>query len=157
MATENDRRRRARRVGEERFDGGHGGQKPRAIVHAERRQHRRHRIPRLTLERPEGLPPGRGERDRGAATVARRRFAAHQPGGLEAAQHAAQIARIEAEIARKVGRGRALAVDEFVEKPGFRQRKPATGQMLVEYADPPRVEAVESPDGVDGRGRDGLH
>jgi hypothetical protein len=63
---------------------------------------------------------------------------------LEAAQNAAQVARIEVEIARNVGCGRAIAVPDLVKHARLSQRERAVEPGGLQHAELLCVEAVEA-------------
>ena len=106
---------------------------------------------RARLERREGGASFRGQARAGAGARRRRRGAARQPLRFEAAQDAAQIAGVEAEIAAEIGRGRRLAVRELVEDAHLGQRERAVEQAIAERADAAGVEAVERAHRIDRR------
>src|SRR5258708_36545255 len=78
--------------------------------------------------------------------IARRGFAFDQAALLEVAQHAAQIAGIEIERAADLGRGRRAAAGDLVKHPRLAERIGAVEKSFAQYADLPRVEAVEAAD-----------
>src|SRR5690606_7632916 len=65
----------------------------------------------------------------------------------EAAQDAAEIAGIEAEVAAQLGCGRPLALRQLVHHPRLGERERALRQPLLQDADLPGVETVEAPYG----------
>ena len=64
---------------------------------------------------------------------------------MEAAQDAAEIAGIEAEIAADVGRGRAVALPDLIEHARLGQRERAVEPAVLQHAEVLGVEAVEAP------------
>src|SRR5262245_23493953 len=72
-----------------------------------------------------------------------------EPALAEAAQDAAEIALIKAEVGGNLGRRRLLPVRELVEHASFRQRIRAVEEVLLQHADAPRVDAVEPADRAD--------
>src|SRR5262249_4862831 len=97
-----------------------------------------------------------------ATAVVRGSRSSDQTAALEAPENAAEISRIEAEIAGEVAGRRRLAGRQLVEHPHLRQREGAGGQMVTQHADAPGIEAVERPDGPDsidpgGARSGGLH
>ena len=93
--------------------------------------------------------PAGGDAKLRVAGIVRRRRALDQAALLEAAQQAAQVAGIEAEVARQLGRGGVLAVRELPQQARFGQRERGRQQAFLQHADAPRVEAVEAADRVD--------
>ena len=69
---------------------------------------------------------------------------------LEAAQDAADIAGVEAELGLQLGGERRLAVGDLVEQPRLGQRQVAVHIMGVERAGEAGVEAGEGAHGGDG-------
>ena len=93
------RRLRPRRLGGEKIlDAAHRRHEPRPVALGEPRQHRRDLVAGAGVDRGELLAALKGERDQALAGVARRRRAHDQPGVREAAQDAAEIAGVEAEL-----------------------------------------------------------
>src|ERR1700722_17681486 len=78
--------------------------------------------------------------------VARRGFSFDQAAFLEIAQHAAEITGIEIERAAHLGRGRGAAAGDLVKHPRLAERVGAVEKGFAQYADLPRVEAVEAAD-----------
>ena len=83
--------------------------------------------------------------------------AGDQPGLLQPLQGAAEIARIEAEIAGKIGRRQAVAMGQLIEQARLGERETALQQVLIEHTDAARIEPVEAADGINGFGRDRVH
>ena len=69
-----------------------------------------------------------------------------QPLLLEAGNHAADVARIEAEFPAQVGAGDRGSVRQFVEDAHLGQGEPAVEQVFLEHTDAARVEAIEATD-----------
>jgi hypothetical protein len=110
---------------------------------------RRHFVFGATIERLEHRSSPCSEPQQAAAGVGFGRRADQQFPGFEPAKDAAQIARVEPEIAPQFGGGRRLAVGEFVEDAHFRQRIRAVEQVVGEHPDFPGVKPVEGADRVD--------
>jgi hypothetical protein len=72
------------------------------------------------------------------------RPARHETPPLEAAQQPAEIAGIQPEIARDIGRGARSIVDEFVKDTHFRERKIALVEAFVKRAAMACIETVEA-------------
>jgi len=119
-------------------------------------QHRADVRVRPRLERGEGGPPPLGQRQMALAPVGFRRRSLDQVAPLEAAQDAAQVARVQAELAAELRRGGLLAVRKLVEHPHLAQRERALEIALVQQADLLGVEAVEAPHRRDARIEAGL-
>jgi hypothetical protein len=119
------------------------------------REQRRHLVPRAGFERPEGGAPAPREPQQAQARVGGRRGPREEAVRLEAAEDAAHVSGAETEIPPEVGRRRRLAVRQLVQHPRLGQRKRTVEQVLVEHADPPRVEPVEGADGVEPAGAGG--
>src|SRR5262245_2421880 len=101
------------------------------------------------LERGErGLAP-RGEAKVALAAVGLRPCPADQAALLEALEDAAQIARVEAELAAQPRCRGPVLVRQLIEHAHLAQREGALEVALFEQADLPRVEAVEAPHGSD--------
>ena len=112
---------------------------------------------RAGIQRRESTPTGGREAQVQMARIVLRASALHQAALLEAAQQAAQIAGIEIECTRELGRGRGLAMRKLPQQPRFGQREARMQQSFVQHADAARVEAVEGTHPLDavggGRGR----
>ena len=76
--------------------------------------------------------PRAREAQQALARVGGRRRPRDQAAGFEAAEDAAQIAGVEAEVAAEVGGGRRVAVGELVEHAHLGQRERAVEQVLAE-------------------------
>jgi hypothetical protein len=74
-------------------------------------------------------------------------FPRHQSPLAEAAQHAAEIARIQPEIAHQIAGGHAIAIGQFVKHAGFGQREGRIEPAVFQHADLLGVEAVEAAHG----------
>ena len=74
---------------------------------------------------------------------------------LEAAEDAADIAGVEAQLRLQLRRQRRLAIGDLVEQPRLGERQVAVHIMRIERAGEAGVEAVEGADGGDriGHGR----
>ena len=96
------------------------------------------------FERLEGLAAARGDRQEALPGVVRRDVLADQPALVKAAQDAAEIAGVEAEIAADVGRGGAVALLDLVEHARFGQRERAVEPAVLQHAEMLGVEAVEA-------------
>ncbi|MNS82625.1 hypothetical protein D3C72_1163730 [compost metagenome] len=97
---------------------------------------------------------GLGQAQHALAGVARVRLAREPAVGFEAAQDAAEVARVEAQVAPDLAGDGGFAVRQLVEHAHVGQRQVAA-QIGVEGADAARVEAVEPADGLDGGRVDG--
>ena len=91
------------------------------------------------------------------ARVVGRALAADQLLLLQGAQQAAQVAGVEVEVARQLGGGGPAAVGELPEQARLGQREAGVGELLVQDADAPRVEAVEAADRRGARIGQRLH
>ncbi len=91
------------------------------------------------------------------ARVLARAGAADQPGVLERAQQAAQVPRVEVEVARSSAAVVPAALRELPEQARLGQREARRRQLLVQDADPPGVEAVEAADRFGARGEGRIH
>jgi hypothetical protein len=120
---------------------------------AEERRRRR----RFAVERRERALAGGAQRQVQMACVVAQANAADQPGVLERAQQAAQVAGVEIEVARELGGGRPAAPRELPEQARFGEREPGRGELLVQDADSARLEAVEATDRFGARGRGRSH
>src|SRR4029453_9376919 len=89
-------------------------------------------------QRQQALPPivGRGGFD-------------DEPALAKAAQDAAEIAVIEAELRGDFARGRLVPASELVKHARFGERVGGPQEAVLEHADPPRVKAIETPHGAD--------
>ena len=74
---------------------------------------------------------------------------------LERLQHQAQVARVQAEIARHRAGGDRTAMRQLVEHPRLRQREPAVEQAGAQEAELAGVEAAETAQRRRGRVRRG--
>src|SRR5207253_1498711 len=82
--------------------------------------------------------------------------ALEQTAPLEAAQDAAQVARIQSQLLPQGGRVRGRAVAEFVQDAGFGERERTAQQRLLEEADLPGVEPIEAAHGGNALRGSGL-
>ena len=128
-------------VAEQRFDVGHRPQQPFLTSCGQGGEEGGDVGFAATVERGEGAPAGGREGEMEVAGIARRALAADQLLLLERAQQAAQVAGVEVEVARQLGRGAATAMGQLPEQTGFGEREAAVGELLVEDADPAGVEA----------------
>ena len=88
-------------------------------------------------EAPTGLGiPGAGDPDMWAAVG-------------ELPQDAAEIARVEAQLAPDLAGAQPFAPGQLVEDPRFGERQGAVQEVLLEHADLAGVEAIEAPDALD--------
>ena len=71
---------------------------------------------------------------------------------LEGLQDAAEIARVEPECLAELRCDDPVPVRDFVDNAPLGQGEGAVEKPFVQYADPPRVEPREAPDGVDWLG-----
>jgi hypothetical protein len=110
----------------------------------------------MLFDRRKSLPPARRDRQQALPRVGLGALADDQPARLEAAQDAAQVAGIEAEILGEFGRGRPVAMDDLVEHPRFGERERALQPAFLQHADALGVEAVEAPHAGDALARRGL-
>jgi hypothetical protein len=92
---------------------------------------------------------GLREAQQALAGVLRMRLAREPAGAFEAAQDAAQVAAVQAEVLADLARHSALAVRQLVEHAHVGQRHVAA-EVGVEGADAARVEAVELAHRLDG-------
>src|SRR5438105_13626718 len=79
-----------------------------------------------------------------AAPIRRRAGAGDERALLEAAQDAAQVARIESQVAAQVRGRRFLAVRQVVQDAHLRQRERTVVRAAAQHADLPGVEPVEA-------------
>jgi hypothetical protein len=84
-------------------------------------------------------------------TVVFRRRPLEEAALLEVTQDPAEIARVQPEIAAKLGGRGPLAVRQLVEHAHLAEGEGALEVPLLEQADLPRVEAVEAPHGGHAR------
>src|SRR5690606_28844925 len=82
----------------------------------------------------------------------RRRLARNQPLALEAAQDAAEIAGIEAELAADIGRSGFLPLRELVQHACLGKGERTLQMLFFQHADLARVEAVEGAERADAAG-----
>src|SRR5439155_23858582 len=101
------------------------------------------------LERLEHSTARLGQAQPAFASVARRFRSVEKTALEEAVQHAAQVTAIQAELARQLGGGAALAVRQLVQHAYFGQRKLAVQVAVVQDADAFGVEAIEAADSID--------
>ncbi len=112
-------------------------------------QHPAHVLVRAGVEGREGLAPLRGQREVASPAVLLRTELAKEPALLEAAQDAAQIPGVDAEVATQLGGRRVHAVRELVQHARLREGERTAGEAFTQHADLARVEAVEATHGVD--------
>ncbi len=106
-------------------------------------------VVRSLVQRREGLRPAGVSAIDELPRIGLGRGALDQAALLELLQQPAEIAGVEAEIAREVGGGQAVAMRQFVEHARLGQREGAFQQPFVEQPDLAGVEAVEGPHGID--------
>jgi len=128
---------------EQRFDACHRCQQLLLLRLAERFQQRRHLGLRATVQRCEGAPPGRADRQPHLPRIGAGAGGLDQPAFLETAQQPAQVAGVEVQRLGQLGGGGVLAVRQLPQQARFGQRKAAVQQAFVQHADAARVEAVE--------------
>jgi hypothetical protein len=73
----------------------------------------------------------------------------------EAAQHTAEVARVQPQVARQVGGGAPALVRQFIQDAHLGQRQRAA-QVRRQHADAARVGAVEGAQQLDVAGIDGI-
>ena len=99
----------------------------------------------MRFDRRETLAAALGDREVASPAVGLGGLPADQPVRFEVAQDAAEVAGIESQIAGDFGRGRPVALTDFVEHARLRQRKRAADPAFAQDADALRVEPVEAP------------
>ena len=104
------------------------------------------------FERRKGIAPLRGEEQVALATVAGRTLLANQTAPYKIAQDAAEITVVELELLAEFRRSEVVFMREFVEHVCFRERERALEKILLQRADVPGVEPIESPDTLNGQG-----
>ena len=97
------------------------------------------------FERGERLAALGGHRQKALPCVVRRGLLADQPELVEAPQDAAEIAGVEIEVARDVGRGGAAALPDLVEHARLGERERAVEPAVLQHAEVLGIEAVEAP------------
>src|SRR5262249_33898444 len=112
-------------------------------------QHCRDLIVGTGVDRREHLatPVGEGEDDLPPIPVRRALF--DQTSLVEAAEDAAEVARIQSELSGDTGGCHRLTLRELVEHPAFGQRQRTAEEPFVQDANLAGVEATEPPDGAD--------
>ena len=108
-------------------------------------EHRADLVARARVQRRERVVAPAGQGEEALPAVGLRAGALEQPALLEAAQDAAQIARIEPELSPERARGDGVLMRELVEDAPLGQGERAGQIALVQEADLPRVEAIEPP------------
>jgi hypothetical protein len=111
----------------------------------------------VLVERGEGALAGGSEAQVQVPGIVLGAHAPDQLAFLQAAQQPAEVARVEVEVAGKLGRGGPVAVREFPEQARFGQAEAGLGQPFLKHADAARVEAVEAADRGSGRLGGGRH
>ena len=106
-----------------RSDGGQGLQQLLLLRFGQRGEQRADLAARALVERREGLAAGGREGEQQVPGVVLRAQRLHQAALLEAAQQAAQVAGVEIELARQLGRGGAAAVREFPQQARLGERE----------------------------------
>ena len=82
--------------------------------------------------------------------VIRRTGGLHQSAARETSEEAADVARVQCEVAHDFRCGWLLAVGDLEQKTHLGERELAVEVPLIERADDAGVEPVESSDGGDG-------
>src|SRR5712691_1933800 len=112
-------------------------------------------VVRVSVELGEGLPAAGRQGQDALPPVAVGGLAVEQAAHLEAPQHAAEIARIEAQFPAEFGRGGGRLMRQLIEHAGCGEGEGAPQEVLVQQADLLRVEAVEAPHGGYALGQGG--
>src|SRR5438105_6794791 len=129
---------------EQPLDGLHRGDDVGLRGGGEGREQRGHFVVRTGVERGEQLAPRRREGQVAPAPVGRGARSRDETALLEAAQHAAQVARVEPQVAAQLGGRRLLAMRQLVQHAHLGQRERAVVRAAAQQADLPRVESVEA-------------
>ncbi|MNL36506.1 hypothetical protein D3C87_1585900 [compost metagenome] len=116
-------------------------------------QHRADLFARRLVERFEHLAALRGDAQLDRPRVVGRAALADQPLFLEAGNHSADVAGVQAQFLAKIRRSQPLTVRQFVQDADFRQRKLAVEQMLMQHADLAGIETVEAADSLGAFGQ----
>jgi hypothetical protein len=149
------RGRRCRRR-QQPLDRPHGADQARLVARGECADHLADLCRRMPLERREGGAAARRQREVDLPAVGTRPLLDDHPALREAAQDAAEIAGVEAELAADLARGRLVAMGDFIKDARLRQRERARRKALLQHADALRIEAVEPPHRRDARGKPGF-
>jgi transposase-like protein len=114
---------------------------------------------RQTFQHGGHLAPRRvdqGARVRWPASVSCRRVArirgrarlGDQPLLVETADHPAQVARVQAQLAAQVRAGEIVPMRQLIQDAHFRQRKRAVEQVFMQHANLARIKTVEAAHAV---------
>ncbi len=118
-------------VAEQPFDGLHRAHQTPLGGGGQAAQQRGHLVVRARVEGREDLASLGREGEVALPTVGRGAGLEHEPAPLEAAQNAAQVSRIEAEITAQRRRGGLVAVRELVQDPHLREGERALVRPLA--------------------------
>src|SRR4029077_4138546 len=95
-------------------------------------------------------PPARfSQSDHLATAVGLRLLSGHQPGRGETGQDAAEVARVEVEVAANLGYRNVVAMSQLKEHSGLGETECRSGEVGSQQTQHTRVEPVESADVVD--------
>jgi hypothetical protein len=139
-----------RRGAEQRLDRVEGADQPLAVAGAERGDQGADFLARSPVKHGEETAPRGRHLDEVFPPVAGRRPPPDQPAAREAPQDAAQMRRIQAEVAADVASARRLAVVELIEHAAFGKREVAAEIIIADDPEPARVEAAEPAHREDG-------
>ncbi len=122
----------------------------------QRADHRSNLVARALVEPGKRLLAFSREREKTLPAIRFGGLAADQSAPLEFPQEPTQIARIEPQLGREGGRRGGLGVSQLEEDSHFGERERALQQPLMQHADRLRIEAIETPHGVDARFHGGF-
>src|SRR4051794_8180832 len=106
----------------------------------------------MSFERRERLAAAQRDRQMDLPSIDPRPLLHDQAAAGEVAQHAAEIAGVEAELPADLTGGRVIAMQDLVQHTRLRQRERAVGESVLQHADALRVEAIEPAHGGDAVG-----
>src|SRR5215475_11570269 len=106
---------------------------------------------RIRVEFGEGLPPFLRQPDEALPPVGFRGLSGDQAALFESTQQAAEITRVQPQLAAKLCSRRLFTLRQFVNDPGLGQGKRTFQYVIVKYADLLRIEAIEAPHRLDAR------
>ena len=93
----------------------------------------------------ESFAPGGRQGEHGLTRIGIGHRPCEKPTGPEFLEEAADVTRVEAKIARQIGRDESVSMRQLVDHAAFSKRERALKQALIEQPHLPRVEPVESP------------